>query len=94
VVDGAIFSFVVATDPEVLLLIEAFEETRNTAPAAGFRYAFARYHYWYVAAYDGDKKILEAPLDRAHELNYLGDAENIGKAYNSFHPYPRGATQQ
>lgn len=94
VIDGAIFSFVVATDPEVLLLVEAFEEIRNAAPPTGYRYAFARFHYWNVVAYDGDAKIWEAPLDRAHELNYLGDAENIGKVYNSFHPYPRGASPQ
>ncbi len=87
VLDGAIFSFVVATDPEVLLLIEAFSETRNGRPSSGFRSAFARMHYWNVAAYDGDRRVWEAPLDKAHELNNLGDRENIGKIYNSFHPF-------
>ncbi|MBC7817400.1 MAG: hypothetical protein IAG10_10965 [Planctomycetaceae bacterium] len=86
VIDGAIFSFVVATDPEVLLLIEAFDESRDGKPATGFRYAFARFHYWNVVAYDGDRRIWEAPLDKSHEQNNLGDKANISKIYNSFHP--------
>lgn len=86
VIDGAIFSFVIATDPEVLLMIEAFEESRDGKPATGFRYAFARFHYWNVVAYDGDRRVWEAPLDKAHEQNNLGDQENIHKIYNSFHP--------
>ena len=92
VIDGVIFSFVVATNPEVLLLIEAFDEARNGKQATGFRYAFARFHYWNVIAYDGDRRVWEAPLDKAHELNYLGDRENISKVYNSFHPR-RGAEE-
>ncbi|HET6424072.1 MAG TPA: hypothetical protein VFG20_10340 [Planctomycetaceae bacterium] len=92
VLDGAILSFVVATDPEILLLIEAFEETRNGKPATGFRYAFARFHYWDVAAYLGDNKVWSAALDKSHETNNLGDRENIGKIYNSFHPYRGGKT--
>lgn len=86
VIDGAIFSFVVATDPEVLLLIEAFDEMRDAKRVTGFRYAFARFHYWDVAAYDGDRKVWEATLDLAHEQNNLGDQKNINKVYNSFHP--------
>jgi hypothetical protein len=94
VIDGVILSFVVATDPEVLLLIEAFDEDRNGTRATGFRYAFARFHYWNVVAYADDKKVWEAPLDKAHELNYLGDRENMVKVYNTFHPYPRGAAEK
>ncbi|MBC8113074.1 MAG: hypothetical protein H7062_01735 [Candidatus Saccharimonas sp.] len=93
VMDGAIFSFVVATDPEVLLLIEAFEENRDGGKTSGFRYAFARFHYWNVIALDGERRVWEAPLDKAHELNYLGDRENISKVYNSFHPR-RSAEEQ
>ncbi len=88
VIDGAIFSFVVATDPEVLLLIEAFEENRNRKQMTGFRHAFARFHYWNVIAYDGDRRVWEAPLDKSHETNPIGNRENIGKTYNSFQPRP------
>ncbi len=88
--DGVILSFVLATDPEVLLLMESFDETRNPTRAAGFRYAFARFHYWDVAAFHGDDKIWQMPLDKSHENNNLGDAEGLSKIYNSFHPF-RGA---
>lgn len=86
IIDGAIFSFVVATDPEVLLLIEAFEESRDGKNVTAFRHAFARFHYWHVVAYEGDKRVWEAPLDKSHEQNNLGDPANISKIYNSFHP--------
>ena len=86
VIDGAIFSFAVATDPEVLLLIEAFEENLNGTKRAGFRHAFARFHYWNVAVYEGDKKIWNAPLDETHATNEIGNTQNIGKIYNSYHP--------
>jgi hypothetical protein len=90
VLDGLIFSYVVATDPEVLLLIESYDQERNGARQSGFRYAFARFHYWHVAAFEGDRKIWEAPLDRSHERNAIGNPANIGKIYNSFHPRPDG----
>jgi len=82
IIDGAILTYVVATDPEVLLLIEAVE---SPGEAPRYRYAFARFHYWDVAVYEGDKRLWSAPLDKAHELNSLGDAENMSKVYNSFH---------
>lgn len=86
--DGVIFSFVVATDPEVLLLMETFDEPRKQGRTTGFRYAFARFHYWDVAAYLGDNEVWHASLDRTQESNNLGSRESLGKIYNSFHPYP------
>lgn len=86
IVDGAIFSFAVATDPEVLLLIEAFEEESNGARRTGFRRAFARFHYWNVSVYEGDRKVWDAPTDTSHEMNALGDRKNIEKTYNSYQP--------
>lgn len=58
VLDGSLFSFAVATDPEVLLLllVEAFEEGLNGTKHAGYRYAFARFHYWNVAVSRETKK--------------------------------------
>lgn len=88
VIDGAIFSFAVATDPEVLLVIEAFESNVNGVSRSGFRHAFARFHYWNVSVYDGDKKVWDAPLDTTHENNPIGDKKNIEKTYNSYHPKP------
>lgn len=90
VLDGAILSFVVATDPEALLLIEAFEESRNGKPVSGFRYALARFHYWDLAVYLDDQKIWSAALDKSYETSNLGDRDNLRKTYSSFHPYPGG----
>lgn len=86
VLDGVILSFVVATDPEVLLLMEAYDDNRGGKSATSFRYAFARFHYWDVTAYLGDDKVWQAAFDKAHESNTLGDRENMTKIYNSFHP--------
>lgn len=91
VLDGMILSYVVATDPEALLVLEAFEEDRGGQRATGFRYAFARFHYWELTAYRGEEKVWQVPLDRSHENNNIGDRENISKIYNSFHPH-RGAS--
>lgn len=88
VIDGAIFSYAVATDPEVLLLVEAYEEITNGTTSTGYRYAFARFHYWNVVVFEGENKVWEAPLDHSHATNSIGKAENIGKVYNSYHPNP------
>ena len=86
IVEGAIFSFAVATDPEVLLLVEAFDSETNGTRHTGYRHAFARFHYWQVAVYDGEKMIWDAPLDDTHATNPLGDKKNIEKPYNSYQP--------
>ncbi|HUQ69293.1 MAG TPA: hypothetical protein VM165_07220 [Planctomycetaceae bacterium] len=92
VVDGAILSFVVATDPEVLLLMEAYDESRNGKQTTGYRYALARFHYWQLKVSRGEQLVWEVALDKAHEQNNLGDRENMSKVYNSFHPRRGGAT--
>lgn len=88
VTEGAILSFVVATDPEVLLLIEAYDEVRNGKPAVGYRYALARFHYWQLQVRRGDQLVWETALDKTHETNNLGGQGNLSKIYNSFHPRP------
>ena len=60
VTDGAMFSYLVATDPEAILLVEAFEENKKT----GFRYAFARFHFWRLTATQR-QDVWEAEADRA-----------------------------
>jgi hypothetical protein len=87
VIDGAIFSFTVATDPEVLLLVEAYNED-TTSSRGGFRHAFARFHYWNVSVFDGDKKIWDAPLDKSQESHVIGDPNSIEKIYLSYKPKP------
>lgn len=82
VTSGAIFSYVVATDPEAILLIEAFDEKGNT----GFRYALARFHFWGLSAKIGDKTVWDVPFDESMVNNTIGRADTIKKPYNSFLP--------
>ena len=81
VTDGAIFSFIVATDPEAVLLIEATDEGGK----AGFRFAFARFHYWRLTARLGDKTVWDVDPDPSMPLNNLGDPRTMKRVYNSFH---------
>ena len=81
VVDGAVFSFVVATDPDALLLIE---HVRRDG-AEHFQYAFARFHYWAVRATDsGNAVVWEAATDMAQEGHHIGDVSQFEKPYVSF----------
>ena len=82
VTDGAIFSYVVATDPEAILLIEAFDEKGKT----GFRYAFARFHFWGLTAKFGDKTVWSVEFDESQVNNTIGRADTVKKVYNSFLP--------
>jgi hypothetical protein len=82
VTSGAIFSFVVATDPEAILLIESFDEKGKT----GFRYAFARFHFWGLTAKLSDKTVWNVEYDESQVNNTIGRADTVKKAYNSFLP--------
>ncbi len=82
VTDGVILSYVVATDPEAILLIEAFDEKGTT----GFRYAFARFHFWRLTASDGPTIVWEVDPDLVMGGNEFGNPETVHKVYNSFHP--------
>lgn len=43
VLDGALFSFSLGTAPEVLMLVEAYQQEGRSA---AWRFAFIRFHYW------------------------------------------------
>lgn len=79
VTDGAIFSYVVATDPEAVLLVEATDD-------GTFRYAFARFHFWRLTATRNDKPVWDVPYDPAQMRNTLGHPDSVRKPYSSFHP--------
>jgi hypothetical protein len=81
VTDGAIFSFMVATDPEALLMVEAFDEQGKS----GYRYAFARFHYWKLSAKLGDKTVWEVEYDRTQQGNSFANPRTMKTIYNSFH---------
>jgi hypothetical protein len=82
VTDGVIFSYLVATDPEAILLVEAFDEKGKT----GFRYAFARFHFWRLTATLGDKTVWDAEADPSMINNPFARPETMKKVYNSFLP--------
>jgi hypothetical protein len=75
VAEGAIFAFVIATDPEALLLIEAVKDE--------WRYAFARFHYWELRAKHADRDVWRVEADD-QTYNQFGDKAHLTKAYNSY----------
>ena len=79
---GAIFSYVVATDPEAILLIGSFDEKGKT----GFRYAFARFHFWGLTAKIGERTVWDVEFDESQINNTIGRADTVKKVYNSFLP--------
>jgi hypothetical protein len=81
VTDGAFFSFMIATDPEAILMVEAFNEQGKS----GYRYAFARFHFWKLAAKLGDRTVWEVEYDRTQSGNTFADPRTMKKIYNSFH---------
>ena len=82
VTDGAIFSYLVATDPEAILLIEAFDEKGKT----GFRYAFARFHFWRLTAKLNDKTVWDVELDRSMINNPIAAPDNDEEGLQQFRP--------
>jgi hypothetical protein len=82
VTDGVIFSYLVATDPEAILLVEAFDEAGKT----GFRYAFARFHFWRLTATLDDRTVWDVEPDLVMIGNPFGNPATIKKVYNSFVP--------
>jgi hypothetical protein len=81
VTDGAFFSFFVATDPEAVLLVEAFDERGKT----GFRYAFARFHFWRLTAKFDDRTVWDVEYDPIMNGNRFGNPAAMKKVYNSYH---------
>lgn len=82
VTSGGIFSYVIATDPEAILLVEAFDEGGKT----GFRYALARFHYFRLTATLSDKPVWDVPYEPVMLRNTLGNPDALKKVYNSYHP--------
>lgn len=83
VLDGAIFSFALGTDPEAILLLEA-------RPGAGdgtgvWEYAFARFHYDAVTAKHRDQEVFRVERDGIQLTTKLGDPESRDKIYVTYH---------
>lgn len=84
ITDGAVFSFVIATDPEALLLVRL----RDVADQPTWEYAFARFHYWALEARHKDKVVWTAKEDLTQLPNELGNPDKINEVFISFFPEP------
>jgi hypothetical protein len=81
VLDGAIFSFAVGTDPEVLLVLEA----RQLKDGARWEFAIARFHYVEMKAKYKDREVFSAEaLPKIDNLD-LGTAEYRDSVYATYH---------
>jgi len=81
VLSGALLSFVIATDPEAILIVEAVED----AGQRRFRYAFARFHFQQLSATDDDTEVWHVDYDPSLMRNNPGDPATMGKIYTSFY---------
>jgi hypothetical protein len=81
-IDGALFSFSLGTDPEVILILEA----RNEKDALSWQYACARYHYIDLKSYYKDKEVWHA-AELPHEISLLeiGSPNFQDSVYTTFH---------
>jgi hypothetical protein len=81
VVDGAIFSFAVGTDPEVLLIVEA----RQVKDAVRWEYALARFHYVEMKAVYKDREVFRAEyLPKIDGLD-IGSTDYRDSVYVTYH---------
>lgn len=76
--DGAIFSFCVATDPEAFLLMRANEERK-------WEFAFVQSIDWEVSAWLSKKKVWSVERVVGHHNNLIGNPLFISDPYVSFH---------
>lgn len=82
IVDGAIFSFANGTDPDVLMLLEAYEDdSANTH----WRCAFARFHYWRLVVEDSQGAVVwQVEEEPGLKLMTQGDARLMHLPYVSY----------
>ncbi len=77
VLEGAVFSFSLGTDPEVLLLLEA----RSEKDHAVWHYAFARFHFVDLMAYHKDQEVWHVTLIPDIQAVPIGSAEFQDSTY-------------
>jgi hypothetical protein len=83
ILDGALFSFALGTDPEVLLLLEARSSTPKDRPV--WQFAFARYHYVDLKAFHKGREVWRAePLPDITTLE-IGSPKYQDNVYATYH---------
>jgi len=83
VIDGAIFSLAVVTDPEILLLIEA---RKSKSGSTAWYYAAARAHYHKVRLLHQGRVAWEAPMVMELQNTKAGQLPHANDAYFIFFP--------
>jgi hypothetical protein len=82
VIDGAIFSLAVVTDPELLVVIEAFKNKEKVI----WRYCALRSHYWQVDLARNEAPVWNAPLKFELQSAVFYQAPSAFEPYFSFKP--------
>ena len=81
ILDGALFSFSLGTDPEVILLLEA----RAAKDAHEWQFALARFHYIELKVLHKDREVWRAePLTNINNLD-LGSQQYRDSVYATYH---------
>jgi hypothetical protein len=81
ILDGALFSFSLGTDPEVILVLEAAGEKDHAA----WQYAFARYHYIDLTAFHKDQQVWHVETLPGIEGLEIGSPTYRDSAYATYH---------
>lgn len=81
VLDGAIFSYALGTDPEVLLLIEARKSSGNWR----WEFSAARFNFYELTLSRNGQTMWHVDSDVAQATINMADPKHIGKVYTSFH---------
>lgn len=85
ILQGAIFAYATATDPDAMLIVEILED----AGKRRIQGSFARSHYLALRAFDSNgTEIWSVPFDDM-SFNPAGSKVHLAKPYCSFTPVPR-----
>ena len=60
-------------------------QSRRVMGKAGFRYAFARFHFWRLTARVGDRTVWDVEHDPVMNGNRFANPAAMKKVYNSYH---------
>lgn len=81
VLDGALFSFTLGTDPEAILLLEA----RAANEGHQWEFAFARFHYIELKAFHKDREVWRADALAGVDNLDIGSPKYRDGAYATYH---------
>lgn len=83
ILNGAIFAYAIATDPEAMLVVELVQQEGKEV----YRCGFARSHYGKLQAVDENGKEIWSLQLIDMRVNPAGNPLHLQRTYNSFSPY-------